>query len=259
MQEVCWMSFFVFFIFEHSLSWSKHHSPEHLLSVFRAHTFNPFLYRWHVEELCRAAGFLDVSNLIYYFIFKLCQFANESVIQFLLTLAQYFLSCYWCLWLSTHSCFFLPVFVHFLSYLNVVHYRVQVKAALQQAKGRQQKRQHRNVSPSRQLCCTADRAVSAGCVGCPHVECVTITASIRRLHGAPSSHPSSCICHHTPPLTDFCVTYDFWGENQFIFQLHVVIMIIKCHLYAKVFIFFFFLYVLFFLVTFHVTCELSSH
>lgn len=66
---------------------------------------------------------------------------------------------------------FLFVFVLLPLILHLVHHRVQVKSTLQHAKGRQQKRQHRNVSrPLPALLLRPANATwlrqAAGCAGC---------------------------------------------------------------------------------------------
>lgn len=69
------------------------------------------------------------------------------------------------------------------SCLHLVHHWVQVKTALQQAKGRPQKRQHRNVSPPHPVS-AAKRAWlrrTAGVCWLLELECATIVTALRCL------------------------------------------------------------------------------
>lgn len=110
------------------------------------------------------------------------------------------------LWKRSYLTYLQPL-LFFLSWCfpslpKLVHHRVQVKTALQPAKGRQQKRQHRNVSPPHPaLLHSPGIAAWLGQIaGCAGFVCCCLTWSVllssQQCSGSsssPSHQPASCV------------------------------------------------------------------
>lgn len=111
-------------------------------------------------------------------------------------------------------------FVCFMLYvLTICGYWVQVKMALQQAKGRQQKRTHRNVSPPALLCSGLEMlhgwdGQMAGWAYCLSWSLLLLL----HVMSPPCCHPASFLSYHTRLFTTViapCMNFG-WESRRFI-------------------------------------------